>query len=222
MIKGIVFDFDGLIIDTESAWYLAFKEVIQGYNVEFPLEVFVKSIGTDDAMLNVFIKEKLGTDSIEMIMNLVKENHKARMKLIDIREGVREYLAEAKTLGLRIGLASSSSREWVEEFLRSFQIIDYFEVIKTGDEVEKVKPDPTLYAKTLEALNINADEAIAFEDSANGAKAAVAAGLKCVIVPNEVTKGINFEKFHLRINSMSEMSLAQVISHLSCKSIEDC
>ncbi|UHA75942.1 HAD family hydrolase [Paenibacillus sp. 481] len=214
-MKAIVFDFDGLIIDTETVWYLAFKEVLQGYNVDFPLEVFVKCIGTDDAALHAFIEEKLGVESIEIIMNLTKENHKAKMELLDIREGVKEYLIEAQNLGLKIGLASSSSREWVEGFLKQLQILDYFEVIKTGDEVEKVKPDPTLYIKTLEALNINADEAVAFEDSANGARAAIAAGLKCVIVPNEVTKEINFEKFHLRINSMSEMSLTQVISHLS-------
>ncbi|WP_171684350.1 HAD-IA family hydrolase [Paenibacillus planticolens] len=214
-MKAIVFDFDGLIIDTETVWYLAFKEVFQGYNVNFPLEVFVKCIGTDDTALNVFIEEKLGIESIEIIMNLAKENHKVKMELLDIREGVKDYLIEAKNLGLKIGLASSSSREWVEGFLKQLQIIDYFEVIKTGDEVEKVKPDPTLYIKTLDALNIKADEAVAFEDSANGARAAIAAGLKCVIVPNEVTKEINFEKFHLRINSMSEMGLAQVISHIS-------
>lgn len=215
MIKAIIFDFDGLIIDTETAWYYAFKEVFQSYNIDLPLEVFVACIGTDDTALHAFIEEKLDTKSIEIIMNLAKERHTTQMELLDIREGVREYLLEAKNLGLKIGLASSSSREWVEGFLKQLQILDYFEVIKTGDEVDKVKPDPTLYIKALEALNINADEAIAFEDSANGAKAAIAAGLKCVIVPNEVTKEINFEKFHLRINSMSEMDLAQVITHLT-------
>ncbi|WP_336785475.1 HAD family hydrolase [Paenibacillus sp. MMO-177] len=214
-MKAIVFDFDGLIIDTETVWYHAYKEVLQGYNVDFPLEVFVKCIGTDDATLNAFIEDKLGLENIEIIMKLTKENHKSRMELLDIREGVREYLIEAKNLGLKIGLASSSSRQWVEGFLKQLHILDYFEVIKTGDQVEKVKPDPTLYIKTLEALNINANEAIAFEDSANGARAAIAAGLKCVIVTNEVTKEINFEKFHLRINSMREMSLSQVISHIT-------
>lgn len=185
------------------------------YNVDFPLEEFVKCIGTDDTTLHAFIEEKLGTENIEIIMNLVKKNHGAKMELLDIREGVREYLEEAKNLGLKIGLASSSSREWVEGFLKQHQIIEYFEVIKTGDEVEKIKPDPTLYIKTLETLKINADETVAFEDSANGARAAVAAGLKCVIVPNEVTKDLTFDKFDLRINSMSEMTLAQVITQIS-------
>lgn len=215
MIKAIIFDFDGLIIDTETVWYLAYKEALQNYNEDFPLEVFVKCIGTDDLALNAFIGEKLGIESIEIIKSLAKEYHKAKMEPLDIREGVKDYLIEAKKLGIKIGLASSSSREWVEGFLKQLQIIDYFEAIKTREEVEKVKPDPTLYIKTLEALNIHADEAIAFEDSANGARAAIAAGIKCVIVPNEVTKEINFEKFHLRLNSMSEMSLDQVISHIS-------
>lgn len=215
MIKAIVFDFDGLIIDTETVWFLTFKEVFQDFNVDFPLEEYATCIGTDDTTLHVFIEEKLGAESTEIIMNLVKKNHRAKMELMEIREGVMEYLEEAKNLGIKIGLASSSSREWVEGFLKQHQIIDYFEVIKTGDEVEKVKPDPTLYIKTLEALNSKADEAVAFEDSPNGARAAIAAGLKCVIVPNEVTKWITFEKFHLRIDSMIEMGLVQVLSHIS-------
>ena len=217
MIKAIVFDFDGLIIDTETVWYSAFKEVLLSYNVDFPLEVFVKCIGTDDAEINAFIEEKLGLESIETIIALTHKNHKVKMELLDIREGVRDYLSEAKRMGLKIGLASSSTREWVEGFLTQLQIIDFFDAIQTGDEVEKVKPDPALYINALEALNVKADEAIAFEDSANGAKAAIAAGMYCVIVPNEVTKEIHFEEYHLRINSMSEMSLAQVINHLDRK-----
>lgn len=215
MIKAIIFDFDGLIIDTETAWYLAFKEVLHDHNVDLPLDLFVKCIGTKDTELNNYIEEKLGKDKIDVIQKLAHDNHITKMESVDIRAGVREYLEDAKRLGLKNGLASSSTRTWVEGFLKQFQLFDYFEVIKTGDEVEKVKPDPTLYIKAVEALNINAAEAIAFEDSANGAKAAIAAGLKCVIVPNEVTKGISFEHYHLRINAMSDMKLEHVISHLS-------
>jgi putative hydrolase of the HAD superfamily len=214
LIKAVVFDFDGLILDTETEWYYAFKEVLQDYRVELPMEVFVKSIGTDDTELNNYMEQKIGLASSTAIKKLARENHKARIKMIAMRDGVKAYLTNAKELGLKIGLASSSPREWVEGYLRDLQIIDYFQVIKTGDEVEKVKPDPALYIKALEGLGVNADEAIAFEDSANGAKAAVAAGLKCVIVPNEVTQSLAFEKYDLRINSMLEMSLEQVITYV--------
>lgn len=128
-------------------------------------------------MYHEFIEEKLGLESIETIMNLAKENHRSEVDLLEIREGVKDYLSAAKEMGLKIGLASSSNREWVEGFLTKLQIIDFFDTIKTGDEVEKVKPDPTLYINALEALNVKGSEAVAFEDSANGAKAAIAAGM---------------------------------------------
>lgn len=214
MIKAVVFDFDGLIIDTETVWFQAYEEVFQNYNVEFPIEVFTKCIGTDNGVLNQYIDEKLGESSRENIRKLAKESHKSKMKSVKIRDGVEQYLSTAKQLGLKIGLASSSSREWVEDYLIKLQIYDYFQVIKTGDQVDKVKPDPALYLQAIEALNVNAYEAVAFEDSANGAAAAIAAGLKCVIVPNEVTQSIKFGKYDLRINSMSEMNLEQVIKHL--------
>ncbi|WP_040712533.1 HAD family hydrolase [Paenibacillus curdlanolyticus] len=214
-MKAIVFDFDGLIIDTETEWFHAFQEAMARYGAEFPFEFFVTCIGTVDGRLEAFIEEKAGKENVEAICNLGRELHFERMKTVDIREGVKEYLAEAKALGLRIGLATSSRREWPERFLKQLGIRDYFEVIKTRDDVEKVKPDPALYLQAIEALGINADEAIAFEDSAHGANAAIAAGLHCVIVPNESTKDIAFEKYHLRIGSMSDMSLAQVITHLT-------
>lgn len=214
MIKAIVFDFDGLVIDTETVWYSAFKEVLQDYGVEFPMEVFLQCVGTSDAAMHAFIEEEIGAESIETIVKLARDKHRTHMEFLDIREGVKEYLSEARDLGLRIGLASSSSREWVEGFLKKLGIIDYFEVIKTRDDVEKIKPDPMLYIEALKALNIGPKEAVAFEDSANGAKAAIAAGMHCVIVPNEMTKDLSFEKYHLKIGSMSEMSLARVIRQI--------
>ncbi|WP_236341301.1 HAD family hydrolase [Paenibacillus plantiphilus] len=213
-MKAVIFDFDGLIIDTETAWYQAFEDVFRDNDVEFPLEVFVKCIGTDDTLLNQFIAENIGIENMEIIKSLANENHKTKMETIVIRDGVKDYLTLAKALGLKIGLASSSSRQWVEGYLKELQIIDYFQVIKTRDDVANIKPDPALYLTALQALNVSANEAIAFEDSANGATAAALAGIKCVIVPNEVTRNIEFGHYDLRIESMSDMSLQQVISYL--------
>ncbi|WP_028549563.1 HAD family hydrolase [Paenibacillus sp. UNC451MF] len=217
MIKAVVFDFDGLIIDTESVWYESYKEVFEIYQIEFHWELFVRCVGTDDSVLNQYIDEKVAGLQVtrDDIKRQARELHKVKMKAIPMREGVRDYLNDAKSLGLKIGLASSSTREWVEFFLKKLQIDDYFEVISTGDQVEKVKPDPTLYLRTLEHLEVSAHESVAFEDSSNGAKAATRAGLKCVIVPNELTQFLTFEKYDLRLSSMDEMSLEQVIQRLN-------
>jgi len=215
MISAIIFDFDGLIIDTETAWYEAFKEALNFYQAELPLEEFAKCIGTDDTVLYAYLKEQLGEScNTEEIKTRAYGIHKEKMAAAQAREGVKEYLDEAKSSGYKIALASSSSREWVTHFLGELGLLNYFEVIVTRDDVEKVKPAPDLYLKAVDALNIEPAEAIAFEDSLNGLNAAVAAGLKCVIVPNPVTESLAFDKHALRLKSMAEKRLVDVIRHI--------
>ncbi len=215
MIKAIVFDFDGLIIDTETVWYEAFREVAKEYNIDLPLEEFAKCIGTHDDVLYEYFEQKVGIEiNRAEIRKRAGEIHRQKMKQIQAREGVEQYITAAKELGLKVGLATSSTREWVERFLNELKLYEQFEVIKTRDDVENVKPDPELYTKAVEALGVQPQEAIAFEDSANGAKAAIAAGLQCVIVPNEVTSSLIFEKYHLRMSSMGDMSLKDVILNI--------
>ncbi|HWO98526.1 MAG TPA: HAD family hydrolase [Bacillus sp. (in: firmicutes)] len=215
MIKAIVFDFDGLIIDTETALYQAYSELLKEHNVTLSLAEFASYIGTDSVALYEFLTNQLlGKMTKEEIVEKGHALHREKLLLPIAREGVYEYLEEAKKRGLRIGLASSSDREWVTHFLKELQLIDYFEVIKTRDDVEKVKPDPALYQKVIKELGVLPSETIAFEDSANGTRAAIAAGLNCVIVPNMVTETLTFEEYHLRISSMKEKSLGEVIEYI--------
>jgi putative hydrolase of the HAD superfamily len=137
--------------------------------------------------------------------------YEQKVHTLTLREGVIEYLQSAQKLGFKIGLASSSSKKWVEEFLRQFDIRSYFEVIKTSDDVHLVKPDPELYIQAISSLGVEATEAIAFEDSKNGLIAALGAGMKCVIVPNPVTILLEFKGHSFRLESMGEMGLEQVL-----------
>lgn len=213
MIKAVIFDFDGLILDTETVWYEAYKEAMGFYKSELPLEHFVKCIGTDNTELHEFFKEQLGEScNIEEIETRAKNLHKVKMKTSQARVGVKDYLEEAKKLGYKIALASSSTKEWVTHYLDELGLLNYFEVMITGDDVDKVKPAPDLYLKAIEVLNIHATEAVAFEDSLNGLQSALNAGLKCVIVPNPVTEALAFENHHLRLQSMVEKSLTDVIN----------
>src|SRR5690625_6869358 len=108
------------------------------------------------------------------------------------RPGVINYLQDAKKLNLKIGLASSSTYSWVAGHLQKLNLIDYFECIKTSDDVEKVKPDPSLYLKATKCLGLDPEECIAFEDSVNGSLAAIQAGMKCVVVTNPLTESMTF------------------------------
>ena len=216
MIKAVVFDFDGLIIDTETVWFDSFKEVLGRYDVEFPLEIFLPCVGTHGTIINQYIEEKLGKNvSVTEVRQQVRECHREKMDGIGIREGVRDYLQQAKKLDLKIGLASSSSKEWIHGFLKKLDLFDYFDVIKTGDDAKKVKPDPALYLQCLDALNVSSNEVVAFEDSNNGARAAKAAGVTCVIVPNPITAGMTFDQYDLRIESMATQSLTDVLNRIA-------
>ncbi|WP_115450872.1 HAD family hydrolase [Neobacillus piezotolerans] len=214
-MKGIIFDFDGLIVDTESLWYEAYKEVMGEFRCELSLEEFSKVIGTTDEALNSYFEKITGKTADEAGLHLkTNELYMQKAGGLTLREGVREYLEEAKALGLKIGLASSSRREWVESYLRKFGIFDFFETIKAKEDVEKVKPDPALYILALESLGISPEETVAFEDSLNGSAAAIAAGMVCVIVPNPVTNHLPFQNYRLRLGSMAEKSLKDVLKEV--------
>lgn len=127
------------------------------------------------------------------------------------RPGVEKYLQTAKELNLKIGLASSSSFKWVSNHLKNLNLLEYFQCIKTADDVELVKPDPSLYLKAANCLGLEVNECLVFEDSANGALAAKSAGMGCVIVPNEVTKAMEFCEVEYKINSMADMPLKELL-----------
>ncbi|MFS0881455.1 HAD family hydrolase [Metabacillus niabensis] len=212
MIKAIVCDFDGLIIDTEFALYESFCDLLNINSGDLPINEYAKYIGTDSTELYHYIVSKSnGEMTQEEVIEKSHTLHKERLESPIARDGVEDYLKEAKAKGLKIGLASSSNREWVTYFLKKLNLLDYFDVIQTRDDVEKVKPDPALYRNVIHYFGIEPYEAIAFEDSVNGSKAAIAAGLKCVIVPNKITENLEFEAFHMRLNSMKEKELSKVI-----------
>lgn len=216
LIKGVIFDFDGLIVDTETTWYEAFKEVFwENHQTNLDLIGYSQCIGTGNDVLYRYFRELAG-DSIncELIEEYAEVRYKDKMQDPVLREGVQEYLDEAKQSNMRIALASSSSMQWVHTYLEQLQILDYFEIINTKDDVRKVKPDPELYNKTLMDLGLSPKETIVFEDSRNGLSAAKQAGIRCVIVPNNVTRNLEFKDFDARIDSMGDITLNELLKKL--------
>lgn len=216
-IQAVVFDFDGLIVDTEVQWYNAVREIYAEYGADFTLEIFGSIVGTHSGP--DFIERKLE----ELIGRpvdrpAVKAAYQARQRELSKgqrpRPGVEDYICAAKDLGLKIGLASSSHRDWIDRHLEELGLRHHFVHIRTADDVEKVKPDPALYLRVLEDLGVEPQHAIAFEDSPNGALAAHRAGMNVVIVPNLVTSPLPFGEHHLRLTSMAEMELEKVIEQI--------
>jgi HAD superfamily hydrolase (TIGR01509 family) len=224
LIKAVVFDFDGLILDTETPEYESFQAMYQDYGMQLTFDLWAQCIGTDGSLFEPYehLEKCLGKPlDRETLRKLRRERYAERMSTAQPRPGVIEYLQEAESLGLLIGLASSSSREWVTGYLKQYGLIDYFKCIRTRDDVEKVKPDPALYMKALAYLGVLPDEAIAFEDSPNGLLAAKKAGMYGVIVPNDLTALLTFGEHNLRLQSMKDMSLQEVIRLVTAKSGAD-
>lgn len=148
MIKGLVFDFDGLIIDTETTAYLAYKEVFeQDYDVTLPLDLWALNIGTSNDHFDPFayLQEQSGQEiDTEQTKQKIDARFKQLMAQISPRPGVVTYLETAKALGLKIGLATSSNRQWAHRYLTQFHLLDYFDSINTANDVTRIKPDPEL------------------------------------------------------------------------------
>lgn len=217
-IQAVIFDFDGLIVDTETHEYRVLEAIFQEHQAELPLEVWGQCVGTHASAFDAYayLEECIGRPvDRELIKQQRIESFNRRIQNEQALPGVEAYLQAAKRLGLKIGLASSSRREWVMRFLTQLDLTDYFACIRTAEDVERVKPDPALYLRALECLDVRPEQSIAFEDSPNGALAAKRAGMKCVIVPNYVTSALTFGEHDLRLVSMAEMELERVIEAVS-------
>ena len=132
------------------------------------------------------------------------------MKEQPLRPGVSDCVSSAKTRGLKLAIASSSTQTWVARNLRKFGLFEEFDAVCTRDYVTAVKPDPALYLLALEKLGVAADEAIAFEDSPPGVLAAKRAGLYCIAVPNALTKDLPLDRADRLLNSLEEFNLDDV------------
>lgn len=217
MIKALVFDFDGLIFDTETHEFRVHQEIFREHGVELPLDVWSVCVGTvGNFDVYEYLAECLGRPvNRDRLLQTREAKFWHAILQEGPRPGVEAYLKTAKELGLKLGVASSSTYSWVSGFLKHLNLFDYFDCICTSNDVEHVKPDPALYRLALERLGVKPQEAVAFEDSVHGANAAKKAGLLCVVVPNSVTSSFDFGKVNYRLSSFQELDLPSLLSKLA-------
>jgi HAD superfamily hydrolase (TIGR01509 family) len=216
-LRGHLFDFDGLIVDTETPSRASWQELYREHGHELPLDRWATLVGTVG-----------GWDPFETLEELVgpvdrvalRERRLARElelgEIEELRPGVLEYLEEAERRGLATAIVSSSSNWWIDRHLGRLERAEHFDAIvaANGDE-ERAKPRPTLYLEALDRLGLGAEEAVAFEDSPNGVRAAKAAGLFCVAVPNGVTATLALDEADLVVASLAELPFASLVERLA-------
>ena len=217
MIDAIIFDFDGIILDTETSDVLAWQQVYGRFNQEFPLPLWQQNIGSS----NVFdpfehLAKLTGLDLNRAdIMDEYRRIDHAIIDKLPIMPGVQDRIAEAKQLGLKLAVASSSPARWLNHHLPRLGLLFEFEVVRTCTDVDdKKKPDPAVYLSACAGLKVDPSKALAFEDSMHGTHAAKAAGMHCVAVPNEATKTMDFSAANLVINSLATVTLTEMFERL--------
>ena len=214
MIKAIIFDFDGTIVDTESPWYDLVSDLYRGHGHELPLSDYLTCIGTSGDGFDVYqhLEQLLGRNiDREGIKRDLTAQHHELMKSTELRPGVLDIILAAHARGLPLAIGSSSPRVWVDSYLRRFGLLEYFRCIVTADDVARVKPDPALFNQARAGLGSQAAETLVFEDSCYGLEAAIAAGLPCVAVHNRLTIAMDFSGAARVYGAFTEFSLDEVI-----------
>jgi putative hydrolase of the HAD superfamily len=192
---AVLFDFDGILVDTEWAIYQAWLRTFQRHGHDLPLSLYTRCIGSDfDAWSpKVHLEDltKLGFDWVELDAARQVEI-RAELEQEGPIEGVPDLLAAIKGRGIPQAVVSSSSHGWVDGWVEKLGLRDYFtEVICKGD-APRIKPAPDLYLAAAQRLGVNPADCLVVEDSHNGLLAAHAAGMRTWIVPNRVTAGLDF------------------------------
>lgn len=210
MIRALVLDFDGLIIDSEIAVAQAWREVFSAHGQGFPEQVWRTMVGTreNDGVLWDELERLTGVaPDVERLEAQRKQRGLELAQELPALPGVTDLLAQAQALELTLAVASSSSAWWVEGHLERLGIRAMFRVVKTRGDAQRSKPFPDIYLTAVESLGVAACEAIAFEDSAPGVSAAQAAGLHTVAVPGSFTEHMTFDHADMVIGTLAGFDL---------------
>jgi HAD superfamily hydrolase (TIGR01509 family) len=220
-VRALVLDFDGLIADTEGPEYRAWQETWAEYGHELTLDEWVQCIGTNSAdswhpLTALAERMGAGFDPDEANRRRQARHHPVIHALRDPLPGVVDLLTQAEAAGLSCAIASSSGDDWVPVLLAQVGLADRFAHLSIFDGTCPAKPAPDLYLRACAALGVAPGEAVAFEDSPNGIAAAKAAGLWCVAVPHEITRGLDLSAADLVLPTLEGVALNDLFARLGC------
>jgi HAD superfamily hydrolase (TIGR01509 family) len=218
MIQALIFDFDGLIIDTESAIIEAWKDAYQHCEIEFPSDRFHAIVGHADIPFNPWNDFKDRKDlpmPAGQLKNHIEESVLKKVEAKPVLPGILQTITTAKDKNLPIAVASNSKHDWVDSHLKRLGLFDLFDAIRCRDDVQKPKPNPDVYLSLVNFFVLGGEDILAFEDSSTGVLAAKKAGLRCVAIPGPSTITGDFSQADLIIQSLEEQPLLDLFAALT-------
>ena len=215
--EALVFDFDGLILETEGPALQSWAEIYREHGFEVPMDKWHDYLGADRGFEPVDYLAALVGEGLDRAATQARRDQRKTelIEALDVMAGVHDYIEEARRRGMKLAVASSSSRAWVVGHLERLRIHAFWDAVVTRDDVTRTKPSPDLYTLAVRRLGVRPSAAIALEDSPNGIAAAKAAGLRCVAVPNALTRDLDTSRADVRLASLAEMPLERLLDVLS-------
>lgn len=218
--RAVIFDFDGLIIDSESPLFDIWCDIYRTHGAELTLDRWSAALGTQHGFdpyddLAACAGAVLSRD--EWAPRLRAE-HWRRCEELPLLPGVRERLAEARGLGLATAVASSSGAAWVRPWLERHGLLPLLDAVCTRDDVAEVKPAPDLFLLAAQRMGVPATECLVFEDTPNGLLAAHRAGMWAVAVPGPLTRTLPLPDPHVVLGSLEDVTLAELAQQLRGRS----
>ena len=213
-VRAFLFDFDGLILDTETASRAGWRWLYEQHGHELPDDLWITVVGTHSAWdVMGHLEELVGEPLDREALNERRYAHElSLLEAEELRPGILDYLRFAGQQGIKRAIVSSASRRWIDMHLaRLEQTVGWDAIITADRDAARAKPNPTMYLEALDVLGVGADEAVVFEDSPNGVAAARAAGIFVVAVPNEVTRDAGLDDADLHVESLADLPPAELL-----------
>ena len=208
-LAAIVFDFDGLIVDTENPGFISWQEIYQEFGATLRIDDWRHATGYvggfDPAIhLEQILCRRL--DWSQLVPKREARNWELTLQAKAL-PGIEPLLRNARERQLRIGVASNSENGWVEGGLRRLGLREYVDTVVTRDMVVNPKPAPDIYLKTVQTLQVEPGNAVALEDSEPGCRAAKQAGLRAVAIPNRFSERQDLTIADLVVKSATDLNL---------------
>lgn len=216
VVDALIFDFDGLVVDTEMPEYEVLATQYREHGAELLLERWVLGLGTVGgynayAELEQLIGQTLDRDALQAQH---RQRYLASIDEQPLRPGIIELLEYGREHGLQLAVASSSTRDWVEGWLARHSIREYFTCVRTRNDVEHVKPAPDLFLSAAACLGVAPAACVVLEDSPNGMRAAASAGMRCVAIPLPLLAGLELPPHTLRLTTLADLSPQMLLEQL--------
>ena len=210
-MRALILDFDGLMVDTEWPSFLAWQAVYREHDAELRLSEWVARVGSDGGFDPVETLRQRSSRPLGDVAALLADRQARKVRLIGdapLMPGVADAMAQARSLGWRVGVASSSPLSWVGGHLSRLGVV--VDAVRTRDDVTHAKPSPEVFEKAAAALGVEPAGCVVCEDSLNGILAAKRAGMFAIAVPNRVTTVLHFAEADLRLESLIALRLGDL------------